>query len=80
VAYPWPKTIQTAIERKSALSGELKKKRTVVDDPRKEVNSEVTKTVGEFFVAAELEVRLVKNLQRKASRPRPAGSPLYHSQ
>jgi hypothetical protein len=54
VAYPWPKTIQTAIERKLALSGELKNKRPVVDDPRKEVNTEVTKTVEEFFVAAEL--------------------------
>ena len=38
--------IQTAIERKFALRGELKNKRTVVDDARKEVNTEVTKAVG----------------------------------
>jgi len=49
----WPtlgrKQLQTAIERELALPGELKNKRTLVDDPRKEVNTEVTKTVGEFF-------------------------------
>jgi hypothetical protein len=54
VAYSWLKTIPTAIERKLALPVELKNKLKVVDDPRKEVNTEVTKTVGKFFIATEL--------------------------
>ena len=39
----------TDSESNANLPGKLKNKRTLVDDPRKEVNTEVTKTVGEFF-------------------------------